>query len=179
MSVCPSVCPFTSPARSGGRHLWQPGENPGQRNQFLPVHEPPWQAGGKGETSFFYRHVYQEYLNILWFPDQSLSNLCVCVWFLSSLRRPVTEAQIAFLWKRFWKTTTQLWCQLATQTGMWASLKEGVLAAAPTRSPTSRTYTSWSASHLGSSPTSPHPSASPLSANGASGCALLGPANSG
>lgn len=44
-----SDCPFTSPARSGGRHLWQPGANPGERDQLLPVHEPQGQAGGQGE----------------------------------------------------------------------------------------------------------------------------------
>ncbi|XP_017570675.1 fibroblast growth factor 18b isoform X2 [Pygocentrus nattereri] len=31
----------------GGRHLWESGENPRQRDQLLPVHEPQGQAGGK------------------------------------------------------------------------------------------------------------------------------------
>ncbi|XP_035264272.1 fibroblast growth factor 18a isoform X4 [Anguilla anguilla] len=34
-------------ACSGGGHFWQPGENPWQRDQLLPVHEPAGEAGGK------------------------------------------------------------------------------------------------------------------------------------
>lgn len=106
----------------------------------------------------------------------------VCVWVpgvsLLSQKASNRSADCVFV-ERSWKTTTQLWCQRATQTGMWASLKEDVHAVDPTHSPTSRTYTSWSASRLGSSPTSPHPSASPPSASGARGCALPGPASSG
>lgn len=44
-----SDCPFTSPARSGGGYLRQPGANPGERDQLLLVHEPQRQAGGQGE----------------------------------------------------------------------------------------------------------------------------------
>lgn len=175
MSVCPSVCPFTSPACSGGRHLWQPGENPRQRNQFLPLHEPSWQASGKGKALVTHLSFVTPCCSVPW----RVSLLVVSLWFIYSPRRPVIEAQTAFSWRRFWRTTTQLWCQHATQTGTWASLKEAALAVAPTRCPTSRMYTSWSASHLVSSPTSPHPSASPPSVSGERGCVLLGPASIG
>ena len=141
-----------------------------------------------GKVRFLpFRDIFlnKKYLTVSW-PASLCFSQCVCacvcgyLWFLCSLRRPVIEAQTASSWKRFWKTTTQLWCQRATQAGMWASLKEAVLAADPTPSPTSRTYTSWSASRQGSSPTSPHPFASPPSAGGAAkGCVLLGPASSG
>lgn len=143
------------------------------------MHESPWKAGRKGEPCPFSR-VYKNDLPIFQCSHQPLFVfLCGYLWFLCSLRRPVIEVPTASSWKRFWKTTTQHWCQRGTQAGMWASLREGVPAVAPTHYPTSRTYTSWSASRLGSSLTSPPPSASPLSASGARGCVLLGPASSG
>lgn len=98
----------------------------------------------------------------------SIHLLFLCVFVCLCLpRRPVTAVQIASLWRRFWKITTRRWCRRNTMAGMWASLREDGLDVAHIRYPTSRTCTSWSASHPGSSPTW-HPSASPRSASGAS-----------
>lgn len=53
-SVCLSACLFTSPARSGGRHLRQPGANPREGDQLLPVYEPQGKARRQGETHFLH-----------------------------------------------------------------------------------------------------------------------------